>query len=70
MTEKQRHKSQRVIYVDKDGKHREARTLGEPDIEGKTTLLVGGGRGGMATLDAPESGGKAAGTWHHPDKPS
>jgi hypothetical protein len=65
---KPRHKSRRVIYVDTNGRHREARTLGEPDVEGKTLLLVGGG--GMATVEALESGAKAAGTWHAPDQPS
>lgn len=59
-----------VVYVDKEGRHLQARTLRGPDADGKTLLLVGNGRGGMSSVEAPESGAKAAGTWHHPDKPS
>jgi len=61
---------QQVIYVDREGRHLQARTLRGPDAEGKTLLLVGNGRGGMSSVEALESGAKAAGTWHHPDQPS
>ncbi len=61
-----------VIYVDTSGRQLNARTLGPPNAEGKTLLLVGNGRGGMSSVEAPEgtAGAKAAGTWHHPDQPS
>jgi hypothetical protein len=65
-----KHQPKRVVYVDREGRHLQARTLGEPDAEGLTLLLVGNGRGGMSQVEAPESGAKAAGTWHHPDQPS
>ena len=70
MSDKPKHQPRRVVYVDKEGRHLQARTMGEPGIDGKTLLLVGNGRGGMATVEAAESGGKALGTWHAPDQPS
>lgn len=70
MSEKKKHEPHRVVFVDAQGKHVAARTLSEPDTEGKTQLLVSYGRGGMGVVAAPESGAKGAGTWHHPDQPS
>lgn len=66
-----KHRPRQVRYVDADGKVLNARTLGEPDAEGKTQLLVvfGGGKG-MGVVEAVESGAKGAGTWHHLDQSS
>jgi hypothetical protein len=65
-----KHESKSVVFVDAQGRHLKARTLGEPGADGKVQLLVSYGRGGMGMVEACESGAKAAGTWHHPDQPS
>lgn len=65
------HQVQRVVYVDSKGEQHNARTLRRADELGRTRLLVSYRNGkGLAVVDAPESGAKAAGTWHHPDQAS
>ena len=47
-----KHEPKAVLFVDKDGQIRQARTISEPDALGKTQLLVGYGGKGMAIIEA------------------
>lgn len=62
---------ERVLFDDAQGVVANARTLGKPDTDGRTLLLVS--YGGLARLSiqrARQSEGREPGTWHRPPQPN
>lgn len=62
---------ERVVYVDSLGVVALARTLGRPDADGRTLLLVSyGGLARLSILRARQSERREPGTWHRPPQPN
>lgn len=57
-----------AIYVDALGKQHQARTVGGPDENGRTLLVIGGN--GLSVHRVRYSASGEPATWHWPPKPS